>query len=80
MVQQRGLGKCEESHISSFGYPSRPEEPFPFCSQCGKPMVWQCAKCEMQLPEDSAELTSARFCRHCGASYFEESATDDDAS
>lgn len=70
MVQERGLGKCEQSHISSFGYPSRPEEPFEFCSQCGNRMVWACTSCEAPVPEDNAELATAQFCRHCGAPYF----------
>ncbi len=70
MIQERGLGKCELSHISSFGYPSRPEEPFEFCSQCGKRMVWSCANCQAPVPEDNAELAAAQFCRHCGTPYF----------
>ena len=73
MAEERGLGKCEENHLSSYGYPSRPEEPFPFCSQCGKTMVWECPSCEEPLPEDSAELEAARYCRACGTAYFEAS-------
>jgi hypothetical protein len=70
MAEERGIGKCRENHASSYGYPSRPEEPFPFCSQCGNPMVWRCAECGVPLPEDSTELLTARFCRHCGTAYF----------
>jgi hypothetical protein len=68
----RGVGKCEEDHPGSYGYPTRPEEPYDFCSQCGKPMIWQCSDCEAPLPEDSAELATARFCRECGSPYFPE--------
>ena len=71
MNQERGLGKCTKNHVSSFGYPTRPEEPFPFCSQCGTVMVWVCPKCATALPEDSDELAVARFCRECGAGYFD---------
>jgi hypothetical protein len=35
-------------------------------------MVWRCGSCGAGLPEDSTELVTARFCRHCGAPYFEE--------
>lgn len=73
MVEQgRGLGKCEQNHAGSFGYPTRPEEPYGFCPQCGKPMVWACPSCAAALPDDSTELIAARFCRHCGTSYFGE--------
>ena len=68
----RGLGKCEQNHPGAYGYPARPEEPYAFCSTCGKPMVWQCPRCSEPLPLDSAELVSARFCRDCGAPYFAE--------
>ena len=71
MNQSRGLGKCTENHISSFGFATRPEEPFPFCSQCGNPMVWACTQCGAALPEDSDELIVARFCRDCGRGYFD---------
>lgn len=71
MNSERGIGKCEQHHTGSYGYPTRPEEPYPFCSQCGKPMVWRCASCETPLPDDNAELSAARFCRQCGAPYFE---------
>jgi hypothetical protein len=68
----RGVGKCEENHTGSYGYPTRPEERYEFCSQCGKPMVWECPKCEGPLPEDANELMAARFCRDCGGSYFKD--------
>lgn len=68
--QQRGLGKCQQAHAGSYGYPTRPEAPYPFCPQCGLPMVWRCPTCESPLPDDSAELVAARFCRQCGAAYF----------
>jgi hypothetical protein len=66
----RGVGKCENDHTGSFGYPTRPEEPYDFCSQCGKEMVWQCAECLEPVPEDAEELAAARFCRKCGRAYF----------
>ena len=72
MADERGLGKCSMNHPGSFGYPTRPEEPYPFCPQCGRPMVWRCPSCEAELPDDSSELAAARFCRHCGSSYFGE--------
>ena len=72
MAEDRGLGKCEQNHVGSYGYPSRPEEPYGFCAQCGHAMVWQCAQCEAPLPNDSDELLSARFCRECGTPYFPE--------
>jgi hypothetical protein len=37
-------------------------------------MVWECAQCGAPLPDDSAELDLARFCRACGAPYFENGA------
>jgi hypothetical protein len=40
-------------------------------------MVWVCPNCEAQLPDDVAELSESRFCRHCGASYFEDGAPGD---
>jgi hypothetical protein len=67
---ERGVGKCEENHAGSFGYPTRPEVPYDFCPQCGKPMVWDCPNCQSPLPDDPGELESARFCRNCGSSYF----------
>lgn len=70
-VQPRGLGKCRANHRGSFGYPTRPEAPYNFCSECGQPMVWECAGCHAALPEDGDELERARFCRDCGAPYFE---------
>jgi len=69
---ERGVGKCEEDHPGSYGYPTRPEEPYDFCSQCGKAMVWECAKCSAPLPDDNSELLAARFCRDCGTPYFED--------
>lgn len=72
----RGLGKCIENHVGSYGYPTRPEAPYPFCPQCGNPMVWACAACESPLPEDNAELLAARFCAQCGAPHFPERADD----
>lgn len=72
MADQRGLGKCAQDHAGSYGYPTRPEEPYPFCSQCGSAMVWACPSCDAGLPEDGAELLAARFCRQCGAPYFED--------
>lgn len=38
-------------------------------------MVWECSGCATPLPEDSAELPTARFCRECGAPYFSEEVT-----
>ncbi|MGI8926666.1 MAG: hypothetical protein ACR2HN_08485 [Tepidiformaceae bacterium] len=70
MAEERGIGKCPENHIGSYGYPTRPHEPYPFCSQCGTPMVWACPNCSAEMPDDSDELTAARFCRHCGTGYF----------
>jgi hypothetical protein len=70
--QPRGVGKCANNHAGSFGYPTRPEEPYPFCPKCGRPMVWTCRNCEAPLPDDPTELAEARFCRHCGASYFDD--------
>jgi predicted RNA-binding Zn-ribbon protein involved in translation (DUF1610 family) len=67
---QRGLGKCELNHVGSFGYPTRPEEPYPFCPQCGNRMAWRCGACKAPLPEDNEELLTARFCRECGKPYF----------
>ena len=70
MPQERGLGKCPQDHISSYGFPTRPGQPFSFCSQCGNPMIWECTHCHEPLPEDADELILARFCRDCGTSYF----------
>ena len=69
-AENKGVGKCGEDHIGSFGYPTRPEEPYPFCPQCGGRMVWWCGECNRALPEDTSELATARFCRQCGADYF----------
>ena len=68
--KERGLGKCTNNHVSSYGFPTRPGEPFAFCSQCGAAMVWTCTGCDISLPEDHDELLLARFCRHCGEDYF----------
>jgi hypothetical protein len=70
MAHERGLGKCTQNHLGSFGYPSRPDDPYAFCSQCGNAMVWSCPSCDHPLPEESAELAAARFCRQCGTSLF----------
>ncbi len=72
MAEERGIGKCEESHAGSYGYPTRPEERYQFCAQCGKAMVWACPDCDAALPDDNNELISASFCRECGAAYFPE--------
>ena len=68
----RGLGKCVENHGGAYGYPSRPAARFDFCSRCGNRMVWECPACGEPLPEDAEDLELARFCRQCGASYFEK--------
>lgn len=70
MAAEQGVGKCAQDHLGSFGYPTRPDEPYGFCSQCGHRMVWQCEECGDPLPADTAELALARFCRKCGHSYF----------
>ena len=67
----RGVGKCPNGHLGSFGFPTRPEEPYGFCPQCGETMVWQCPRCETPLPDDAKELETAGFCRDCGAPYFD---------
>ena len=71
MPSERGVGKCENNHTGSFGYPTRPSEPYPFCHKCGRAMVWTCPSCQAPLPDDSSELLEARFCRYCGTPYFE---------
>jgi hypothetical protein len=68
----QGVGKCRESHLGSFGFPTRPPDPYEFCPECGNRMVWTCPSCSEPLPDDPKELESARFCRHCGVSYFGE--------
>jgi hypothetical protein len=68
--QPKGVGKCLNDHPGSYGYPTRPEEPYGYCQKCGQGMVWTCPKCEASLPEDPEELVEARFCRHCGTAYF----------
>ncbi len=73
---ERGLGKCRNGHLSSYGYPTRPDDPFPFCSQCGCAMVWRCDQCGAELPQDSEELKPAAFCRHCGTAYFAEQSAE----
>jgi hypothetical protein len=70
MATERGLGKCAQGHIGSYGYASRPDQNYPFCPQCGMPMVWACPACDSRMPDDADELAVARFCRHCGAPYF----------
>lgn len=72
--EAHAVGKCEQNHLGSYGYPTRPGEAYPFCSQCGGRMVWMCSDCGKPVPEDSAELTEARFCRWCGHSYFDDEA------
>lgn len=72
MSDERGIGKCGNDHLGSFGYPTRPEEPYPYCPQCGQQMTWQCPSCSEPVPQDTDELTVARFCRQCGAAYFDE--------
>jgi hypothetical protein len=69
---EQGVGKCRENHLGSFGFPTRPEEPYGFCPECGNPMVWACPSCARAVPDDPKELAGARFCRHCGVSYFDE--------
>ena len=72
MADDRGVGKCTQNHAGSYGYPTRPEEEYAFCPQCGNAMVWRCPNCEGELPEDNSELLAARFCRLCGVPYFED--------
>ena len=71
MADTKGLGKCAEHHVGSYGYPTRPGEAYPFCPQCGGRMVWSCTECDAGLPDDTTELATARFCRQCGADYFQ---------
>ena len=80
MEEARGVGKCEENHPGSYGYPTRPEEPYAFCPQCGKPMLWACPQCGEPLPDDVNELAAARFCRRCGASYFNETSEEESSA
>ena len=68
---ERSVGKCPEGHLGSYGFPSRPAEPYEFCPQCGQRMIWMCASCGEPVPDDPQELAAARFCRSCGAPYFE---------
>lgn len=75
MSPERAVGKCAENHLGSYGYPTRPPEPYPYCSQCGVPMVWACSECAAGLPDDGEELIAARFCRHCGHPYFDDKAS-----
>lgn len=70
MSESSGVGKCPTGHIGSYGYPTRPEEPYPFCPQCGDAMVWKCPSCGESLPIDAQELELAKFCRACGEPYF----------
>ena len=68
--EARGVGKCVGGHLGSYGFPTRPEEPYLFCPQCGTAMVWVCPECEAPVPDDPQELASANFCRFCGTAYF----------
>jgi hypothetical protein len=77
MADEQGVGKCAENHLGSYGYATRPPERYGFCPQCGRPMVWACERCSAPLPEDSGELATARFCRECGHSYFNEERPQD---
>lgn len=70
MSEDKGVGKCQQDHPGSYGYPTRPEEPYAYCPICGNAVVWRCPKCGEPLPDDSGELATARFCRDCGAAYF----------
>jgi predicted RNA-binding Zn-ribbon protein involved in translation (DUF1610 family) len=70
-LPEQGVGKCAEHHLGSYGFPTRPEEPYDFCPRCGNRMVWACARCNATLPDDPEELETANFCRSCGAPYFE---------
>ena len=79
MAEDRGVGKCEKNHVGSYGYPTRPEEPYSFCSQCGKPMAWACPECDAPLPDDANELMSAAFCRVCGTPYFNNPEAENEA-
>jgi predicted RNA-binding Zn-ribbon protein involved in translation (DUF1610 family) len=69
-LPEQGVGKCPESHLGSYGFPTRPADPYAFCPQCGSKMVWACAECQAALPDDPKELETANFCRSCGAAYF----------
>ncbi|MGE5596665.1 MAG: DUF2321 domain-containing protein [Hyphomicrobiales bacterium] len=69
---RHGVGKCANNHLGSYGYPTRPEDPYKFCPQCGNAMVWACGACQAPVPDDPDELKVARFCRECGAGYFGE--------
>ena len=66
------MGKCALNHAGAYGYPARPDERYDFCSECGTPLVWECGSCHTPLPEDAEELERARFCRDCGAPYFDD--------
>ncbi len=74
---ETGVGKCANHHLGSFGFPTRPPEPYGFCPQCGEAMVWRCGSCGELLPEDPQELETAKYCRSCGASYFVDSKTEE---
>lgn len=79
-MAEQGVGKCAEDHLGSYGYPTRPGEPYRFCPQCGNPMVWACPQCGEPLPDDPQELATASFCRACGAPYFTTGAKPDEGS
>jgi len=70
MTAEQGVGKCPEGHLGSFGFPTRPDESYPFCPQCGEGMVWSCPHCDATLPADVDELRLANFCPMCGEPYF----------
>ena len=77
-TSERGVGKCAKGHLGSYGYPTRPEDPYPFCPNCGSPMVWVCPECNEPVPHEADELTSAHFCRFCGAPYFDPEDLEDE--
>jgi hypothetical protein len=79
-LAEQGVGKCAEGHLGSYGFPTRPEEPYRFCPQCGNRMVWMCPQCGAPLPDDPQELESANFCRSCGAGYFDGTPMEPSAS
>ncbi len=60
-MPSRGVGKCENNHVGSYGYPGRPEEPYQFCAQCGSAMMWACPSCSTPLPYDGDEFLLRSF-------------------